>query len=77
MSHYLSMQPNFSTEDFEWLKREAAKRKVQIMDVINDLMSVHMPDGFVTDRPMNEEEFTKHCERLVRDMVRKARCQIQ
>lgn len=77
MSFLLETFPNFSEEDFAWLQHEAAKRNVQIKDIINDLMQVYMPHGFTTDRTMSEEEFADHLSGLVRDMVRKARCQIQ
>lgn len=73
----LTMEPSFPPEDWEWLKREAAKRNVEIKDVINGLMQVHMPNGFRTDWPMSEEEFSKHFEDLMLAMVRKARLQIQ
>lgn len=77
MSFNLEMYPDFPPEDWNWLNREAARRKILIMDVINDLMDVHMPNGFTIDRCMSQEEFTKHFEGLVLAMVHKARCQIQ
>ena len=68
----IQMFPDFPEEDFRWLNREAARRHIEIKDIINELMEVYYPRGVVITRVMNQREFTDHFAAIVRDMVYKA-----
>lgn len=63
----------FEPEDWAWLWREATRREVRVMDIINEIMP---PDIEIKER-MSEEELAAHMERLMLAAVRKARMGVQ
>ena len=73
----IEVQPEFSEDDWQWLNKAAAKQGLELFQFINALMAKYLPDGFVTTREMDEKEFTEEIAKQTRDLVRKARLEIQ
>lgn len=76
-SELLKVITDFSEDDWKWLTRTAAKYHVEIIDVIDQLFSVYLPDGVQVEPTMTKKEKIKYLNDLTVSIVRKARCQIQ